>query len=104
MTLTAHPPIGAAGPGPLTAPGMHVLLVYGARIRIAHGDKPGIRVTAGYSDGSVLLEAVGFATGGEAQVAIEEAARACKDADMIVQAVPYRLSNFPARRVRRRPA
>lgn len=87
----------------LTVPGMHVLLVYGARIKISRNGQPGIRVTAGYSDGSVLLEAVGFDTEGPATVAIREAADACRDAGLCVQPVPHRMSNFPARRVRKAP-
>ena len=99
-TLPYEPPAADAD---LTVPGMHVLLVYGAKIKLSREGRPGIRVTAGYSDGSVLLEAVGFDTEGPATVAIREAADACRDAGLSVQPVPHRMSNFPARRVRKAP-
>lgn len=103
MTLTAHPPIGRTGPDPLTREGVHVLLVYGARIKMSREGQPGIRVTAGYHDGSVLLEAVGFNTRGPAQIALAEAVKACEDAGLLTTVVPHRMSSFPARIIRRRP-
>ena len=98
-TAVLQPPTG-----PLTADGVRVLLVYGASIRVSTGDQPGIRVTAGYPDHGVLLEAVGFspAWSGAALVALDEAVRACKDAGLTVGVPPPGLSNFPARRVHRR--
>ncbi len=82
---------------------VELLLVFGAKIKPSREGRPGIRVTAGYHDGSVLLEAVGFPSGGAANVAICEAAQACLDAGLVVQFAPHRMSNFPARVVRRRP-
>lgn len=87
----------------LTATGVEVLLVYGAKIKPSRNGSPGIRVTAGYSDGSVLLEAVGYPTGGQAVAAIAEAHRACEDADLVVRRSTHRLSPFPSRVVFRRP-
>lgn len=100
-TAVLMPP---TSPEPLTADGVRVLLVYGASIRVSTGDQPGIRVTAGYHNGSVLLEAVGFypAWSGEALVALDEAVRACSDAGLVVNSPPPGLSNFPARRIHRR--
>ena len=91
-------------PHEITVPGVKVLLVYGAHIKVATADQPGIRVTAGYHDGSVLLEAVGFPDRCAAVEATQEAATACLDAGLIVGAAPHRMSNYPARVVfRRRP-
>lgn len=86
--------------------GVAVLLVYGAAIRVARDGKPGIRITAGYHDGSVLLEAVGFdpPNGGAACDAIVRAGRACLDAGLVVHRAPHRMSNFPARVIYRRPS
>jgi len=101
--MTAHPPL-ASGTEPLTREGVHVLLVYGARIKVARDGRPGIRVTAGYHNGDVLLEAVGFDLPwcGEARQAITEAAQACEDAGLLVQIPPRRMSNYQARIVRRK--
>lgn len=89
----------------LTADGVAVLLVYGARIKISKDDRPGIRVTAGYHDGSVLLEAVGYASkwDGEAVEAICDASQACLDAGLTVSFAPRRMSDFQARIVQRSP-
>lgn len=96
--------------GLLTPRGVTVLLVYGAEIKTARapqGDdpgQPGIRVTAGYHAGAVLLEAVGFepAWSGEALATLDEAVRACQDAGLEVRMPPHRMSNHPARVVNRR--
>ncbi len=89
----------------LTADGVAVLLVYGAHVKISKDGRPGIRVTAGYHDGSVLLEAVGYdpSWGGDARKAINDAHQACVDAGLIVSFAPQRMSDFQARIVRRRP-
>ena len=59
----------------LTANGVAVLLVYGAEIKAARAGQPGVRVTAGYHDGSVLLEAVGFECATTGTAAIKTASR-----------------------------
>lgn len=87
--------------GPLQALGVEILLVYGAEIRVARGGRPGIRVTAGYHDGTVLLEAVGFPACTEGVAAIREAHKACVAAGLDVKLAPPRMSNHPARIVRR---
>ena len=89
-------------PATLTPEGIAVLLVYGAKIEVARGDQPGIRVTAGYHDGSVLLEAVGFACPTNAVAAIQRAHDACVDAGLDVRRPTRRTSNNPARLVWRR--
>ena len=88
----------------LTAEGVAVLLVYGAEIKVARNGRPGIRVTAGYHDGTVLLEAVGFQDFErvEAVRAIREADQACVDADLDVKLVPPQMSGYPARIVSRK--
>lgn len=88
-------------PGKLTERGLTVLLVYGAEIKTARAGEPGIRVTAGYHDGTVLLEAVGFDTEPEAHTAIAEAAQACMAAGLRVDFAPRRMSNHPARVISR---
>lgn len=99
MTMTAE------RPGALTAPGVEVLLVYGAKIKPARDGRPGIRVTAGHPDNGVLIEAVGFspAWSGAALVALDEAVRACKDAGLVIQMPHHSRSGNPARVIRRRP-
>lgn len=87
---------------PLDPNGVRILLVYGAKLRISRDGRQGIRVSAGYHDGSVMLEAVGFNTGGQATAAICEAAQACLDAGLGVSFAPHRMSNFPARIIRRK--
>ena len=93
-------------PGALTAPGLNVLLVFGAKIKPARSDRPGIRVTAGHPDAGVTIEAVGFspAWSGAALVALDEAVRACRDAGLVVQMPPQGRSRLPARVIRRSPA
>lgn len=89
----------------LTADGVAVLLVYGAHVKISKDGRPGIRVSAGYHDGSILLEAVGYDLpwGGEARKALCDASQACIDAGLLVSFASRRMSNFQARIVRRRP-
>lgn len=89
--------------GPLTSDGVAVLLVYGAHVKISKDGRPGVRVSAGYHDGSVLLEAVGYELpwGGEARKALCDASQACIDAGLTVSFAPRRMSNFQARIVRR---
>lgn len=91
---------------PLTAAGLNVLLVFGAKIKTARWGRPGIRVTAGHPDGGVMIESVGFspAWSGAALVALDEAVRACNDAGLVVQMPPQGRSRLPARVIRRRPA
>jgi hypothetical protein len=93
----------------LTPEGVAVLLVYGAEIKVARGPRfpgdpgqPGIRVTAGYADGTVLLEAVGFPHLGESVPAIQEADQACVDAGLDVSFAPRGRSRYPARIVSRK--
>lgn len=102
MAVTATLP----RPDQLDPTGVAVLLVYGARLKISRDGRPGIRVTAGHHNGSVLLEAIGFdpPQGGQAASAISQAAQACRDAGLVVQLAPHRMSNWPARVVFRRPA
>lgn len=89
-------------PGLLTPAGVTVLLVYGAEIKTATADRPGIRITAGYHDGTVLLEAVGFDNRVKALLAIGEADRACDDAGLERRPAPRRMSNHPASIVQRK--
>jgi hypothetical protein len=86
---------------PLTTLSVAVLLVYGAEIKVARDDQPGIRVTAGYHDGTVLLEAVGFHACTDATRAIAEAEQVCLDAGLNVSVAPRRMSNHPARVISR---
>ena len=97
-------PPQAEPPAELRPESVAVLLVYGAEITVSRGGRPGIRVTAGYHDGSVLLEAVQFDNCHTAVKAICEAAQACLDAGLVVQFAPHRMSNYPARVVHRRAA
>jgi hypothetical protein len=76
-------------------------MVYGAAIPVARAGKAGIRITAGYRDGSVLLEAVNYAHREAGAEALREAERACMDAGLRVAFPPHRTSNHPARLVYR---
>lgn len=82
---------------------VEILLVFGAEIKTSRNGSPGIRVTAGYHDGTVLLEAVGFDTDGEAQQAITEATWACWAAGMGTRTAPRCMSTHRARLVWRNP-
>lgn len=86
----------------LTRTGLSVLLVYGAEILPPRDGQPGIRVTGGYRNGTVLLEAVGYDSEPEAHTAIARAAQACIAADLRVSFAPHRMSNFPARVISRK--
>lgn len=91
---------------------VEILLVFGAEIKTVRGARgddpgtPGIRVTAGYDDGTVLLEAVGFepAWSGDALRAMDEAVDACYAAGLHVYMAPFYMTDLHARIVRRRPA
>lgn len=87
----------------LTATGLAVLLVYGAEIEPPRDGQPGIRVAAGYHDGSVLLEAIGYPCFSTGNTAICRAAQACIDAGLRVDFAPHRMSKgHPARIVSRK--
>lgn len=67
----------------LTAPGVSMLLVYGAKLLPPRDGKPGIRVTV-QTDGSCLLETVGYPCPTAAAQAIEAARQTCLDCELEV--------------------
>lgn len=88
----------------LTATGVAVLLVYGAKIFPPQGGKPGIRVTID-GKGGALLEAVGYPCMTTADQALDEAGKTCIDAGLIVTCLPDWMKNstrHPALVVRKR--
>lgn len=81
----------------LTAPGVSMLLVYGAKLLPPRDGKPGIRVTVS-TDGSCLLETVGYPCPTTAGEAIEAARQTCLDSDLDVLPAPWVIHGFVVRK------